>query len=118
MSTEFYWIAVAIVTITGSSRITRLLTYDKFPPIMWARDWYLELLDGTERRRDWQLLAMCGYCMSFWTTLAVVAWADLSGIFEGPTEDPSLWASGWWFFIGTLGASYLAAILMKKDGDV
>lgn len=113
MSTEFYWIAVAVVTILASARITRLAVYDDFPPVKWVRDKYLEATDGS----NWQLLGICGYCFSFWVTLTVVAWADLSGIFEGPTSDPNLWASGWWFFMGAFGASYLAAAFVANDGD-
>lgn len=118
MSAEFYWIAVAVITVTASARLTRLATYDKFPPVVWLRGLYLDLMDRTERRRGWQLLAICGYCFSFWATLFVVAWADLAGVFNGWTQDPSLGASAWWFLMGTLGASYLAAILMKRDGDI
>lgn len=118
MNSSMYWVAVAIITVTASARLTRLATYDQFPPVLWLREAYAEFMDKTERRRGWQVLAYCGYCASFWLTLIVVVWADLSGVFEGWTRDPSLWASGWWFLMGTLGASYLAAILMKNDGDV
>ena len=102
MNQAFYWIAVALVVITSASRITRLLTYDKFPPIRWVRDKYLDATDGS----DWQLLALCAYCASFWITLAVV----LSGYF-------SEWHQLWWIINGTLGSSYLAAILMIHDGE-
>lgn len=118
MNSTFYWIAVAVVVVTASARLTRLATYDKFPPVEWLREKYLDFMDEGPRRRPWQLLALCGYCFSFWATLAVVVWADLSGVFEGWTDDPNLAASGWWFFMGTLGASYLAAVLMKHDGDI
>lgn len=118
MNSTFYWIAVAVITVTASARITRLATYDQFPPALWLREKFADLMDGGPRRRGWQILVYCGYCFSFWATLLVVIWADLSGIFEGWTDDPSLWASGWWFLMGTLGASYLAAIMMKHDGDV
>lgn len=112
MSTEFYWIAVAIVAIVGSARITRLLTFDKFPPVAAVRDWYADKTDGN----GWQLLVFCAYCMSFWVTAAVVTWADLSGVFDGP-EHPSLWAQAWWFANGILAASYLAAMVQIHDGD-
>lgn len=106
MSPEFFWIAVAVVTILSSARLTRLATFDKFPPVKWARDRYIGWTDKTDRRRGWQLLAMCGYCFSFWTTLAVVLAGWLSD-----------WHEAWWIVNGILGASYLAAIVMTFDGD-
>lgn len=99
---EIYWIAIAAVVITSSSRITRLLTYDKFPPVEWLRNKYADLTDGS----GWQLLAFCAYCASFWVTLAVV----LSGYFSD-------WHTIWWLVNGVFGASYLAAILMVHDGE-
>lgn len=112
----FHWIAAAIVIVFSSARLTRLATYDLFPPVKWFRDEYIEWTDKTDRRRPWQLLAFCGYCASFWITGAVVAWADLSGVFDGkPVAD---WMTPlWWIANGTLAASYVAAIVMAYDGD-
>ena len=98
----FYWIAVAAVTITSSARITRLVTYDKFPPVEWLRDKYADATDGS----GWQLLAFCAYCASFWVTLAVV----LVGYYTDFHE-------AWWLVNAIFGGSYLAAILMVHDGD-
>lgn len=100
----FDWIAIAVVTITSSSRITRLLTFDRLPPIFWARRKYLDFTDA--HAPGWGLVAFCGYCMSFWVTLAIVMWG---------------WASNfdtaWWLVNAIFGGSYLAAILMANDGD-
>lgn len=105
MSIEFFWIAVAAVTITSSARITRLVTYDKFPPVQWLRDKYADLTDRP-RLLGWQLLAFCAYCASFWITVGVVLWGYLTD-----------WQPVWWVVNGTFGASYLAAILMVHDGE-
>lgn len=102
MSIEFFWIAVAVVTVVSTARLTRLLTYDKFPPIRWVRNKFADFTDGS----DWQMLAYCPYCMSFWVSLAVL------GVGWG-----SDWHVVWWFANGVLAASYLAAILMVHDGD-
>lgn len=116
VSPEFYWIAVVLIIITAAARITRLVVADKFPPMKWLRTQYEDAVDGS----GWEWLTMCGYCFSFWSTLGVVLWADLAGVFDGSpafgwTGDLSI---PWWFIInGTLGASYLAAILMANDGD-
>lgn len=116
MDPNFYWIAVALVIVTSSARLTRLATVDKFPPAVWFRDKFADLTDGGPRRRGWQLLMFCGYCFSFWATLAVMVTADLSGVLDGkPVAD---WMTpAWWIANGTLGGSYLAAILMAHDGD-
>jgi len=70
VSVEFYWVAVVAATIIGAARLTRIAVYDKFPPAQWVRDKYLDATDGS----GWALLALCGYCMSFWVTALVVAW--------------------------------------------
>lgn len=114
---EFYWIAVAVVTVVSSSRITRLLTWDKFPPVLHVRDVYAEWTDKTDRRREWQVLAFCGYCMSFWVTAFVVLWGLLSGVFDDTARGSALATDIWWYSNGILAASYLAALFMAHDGD-
>lgn len=120
MSPEFYWIAVAIITIMSASRVTRLVTFDKFPPAMWLRDTYAEFTDKTPRRLKWQRLLFCGWCFSFWATALVVGWADLAGVLDGRPAwggDGELSIPLWFIINGTLGGSYLAAIVMRFDGD-
>lgn len=97
-----FWLAVALVTITSTARITRLLTFDLFPPIRWARDKFAERTDGS----DWQLIAFCPYCMSFWVGAAVIGTGWLSD-----------WHTAWWLINAVFGSSYLAAMLMVADGD-
>lgn len=100
--TEFEWVAVAIVFVTSTARITRLITWDHYPPSIWLRiKWDTITHDG-----PWSLLAHCGYCFSFWAGAAVLAW----GYFTD-------WQTAWWLVNGALGGSYLAAILMANDGD-
>lgn len=98
----FHWIAVAVVVVLSSARLTRLVMFDAFPPVKWLRDLYADATDGT----GWQLIAFCAYCASFWVTLAVV----LSGYYSD-------WHTVWWIVNGSLGASYLAAITVTFDGD-
>lgn len=112
MSVEFYWVAVALVTIISAARITRLAVYDKFPPIKWVREKYEDATDGS----GWQLLAMCGFCMSFWTTSAVVIWGLYAGVYDRyPVESRS--SAAWWIVNGIFAASYLAATYIANDGD-
>lgn len=118
MVIEFYWIAVAVVIVISSARLTRLATYDKFPPVQYVRNKYADWTDKTDQRRSWQLLAFCAYCASFWITAFVVVWADLAGIFDAePAFGDSWMAPAWWFFNGSMAASYLAAVFMIHDGE-
>lgn len=101
---QFYWIAVAVVTVVSASRITRLLTYDDFPPIKYLREKYQDATDG--RLIGWQPLSYCPYCLSPYVTALVVLWGWLTD-----------WQTAWWVFNGISAASYLAAILMVLDAD-
>lgn len=102
----FFWIAVSAVTIVSASRITRVLTYDDFPPVRFFRDIYIEFMDRGPIRRQWLSLAYCPWCLSFWVTGAVVLAGFLSD-----------WHTAWWLTNGIFAASYLAAILQVHDGD-
>lgn len=108
---EFQWIAMALVAITSAARITRLVTADKWPPVVWLRLRWDALTDkpakpGSQGLRAWNLLLHCGYCFSFWAMAAIIAWGYLTD-----------WQTAWWLVNGTAGASYLSAILMANDGD-
>lgn len=116
MSTEFYWIAVAAVTVLSAARLTRLAVYDDFPPVKWLRNKYTESNDGS----DWSLLALCGFCASFWITALVVVTgllADVYGDANEPVGDDAPWFLLWWIVNGTFAASYLAASYVARDGD-
>lgn len=98
------WVAIAFVTVMSAARVTRLITYDAFPPSAWLRAKY----DDLTNENEWSLLVHCGYCFSFWATLAIAVWGYFSG-----------WHTAWWLTNSILGGSYLAAIVMAadKDGD-
>ena len=117
MSTNLYWVAVIATTIISAARLTRLAVYDKFPPVAWVRDKYLDATDGS----GWGLLALCGFCMSFWVTAIVVGWGELAGVYVNDLpESPSIndWSyCAWWIINGTFAASYLAATYIAHDGD-
>jgi hypothetical protein len=115
LSPEFYWVAVALVTVVSVARITRLLVADKFPPIKYLRDIYEERTDGT----GWQWLALCGYCVAPWVTLVVLGTGLWAGIYSQYTERSydNVGFTIWWLFNAWWAISYLAAILMSNDGD-
>lgn len=106
MSTEFYWIAVAVVTVLSASRLTRLAVADDFPPVKFFRDIVYDFLDKSTTRRQWQIITWCHYCASFWLTAPIVAWGYLTDF-----------QTAWWIFNATFAATYLSAILVSFDGD-
>jgi hypothetical protein len=101
----------------STSRLTRLATVDKFPPVKWLREKYSDWTDAT----DWWWLMNCGYCFSFWAAVFVVGWGLLAGVYETPVSGNHVFdggAAGWWWVVNSLLAiSYLAAILMAHDAD-
>lgn len=102
MQSEFFWIAVAVVTALASARITRLFVWDSFPPSAWLRMKWDDRTDGT----SWNTLLHCGYCFGMYAAGFVVLTGWLSN-----------WHTAWWVFHGWLAASYVAAIVMAYDGD-
>lgn len=111
VSPEFYWLAVTVVTVLSAARLSRLATSDAFPPVVWLREKYERATDGSE----WQLLALCAYCASFWLTALVVTGAALSGVLVwSPLVE--WFEPAWWIFNGAFAASYLAVITMAHDG--
>lgn len=119
MSDEFYWVAVAVVTVLSASRITRLFVADKFPPTMWLRNTYGEFTDRSDSRRQWQLLLFCGYCFGFWATGLVVTLGLLAEVYAPPVSKgyDDIGFTAWWLANAILGGSYLAAMVMAHDGD-
>lgn len=113
--TPFEWAATAAILIISSARITRLLIFDKFPPIAAVRDKFIAATDKSETGRKWQIIAFCEYCASFWAAAAVLTWAVLAGVFD--PEDSSLSVHAWYYVNGALTAAYLAAMVMVHDGD-
>lgn len=96
------WVAIALVTIASTARITRLVTIDAFPPAAWLRS----KLDDLTNENEWSLLWHCPYCFSFWTMIVITAWGYFSG-----------WDTAWWLTNSIFGGSYLAAILVTFDGE-
>lgn len=106
------WVLTTLLLVLGSARITRLLVIDKLPPIQKARDWYENKMDGT----GWELLTMCGYCMSFWVVSGNALVAYLLGVFDNPYD--LTWGGVVWGVINAVFAlAYVTAIVVAYDGD-
>ena len=95
------WIAAALVAVLGTARLTRLLTEDDWPPVQWFRNKWIAVTNGS----GWESLFLCPFCMAPY----IAAFCLLTG-----------WLSGlhfvWWAFFGWLAVSYLAAMVVVKDG--
>jgi hypothetical protein len=105
--TDFEWVAAFVLATVSSARITRLVTWDAYPPVAWLRvKW-----DARTENSDWNLLLHCGYCFSLYVVLLVMGTAWLSIHLTGDIH------LAWWLVTGWLTISYLAAICMAYDGD-
>ena len=99
------YLAVAVLTaVFGVGRLTRVLTYDSYPPAVWVRNkWSALTKDG-----DWSLLARCFWCASPWVMAVAMAW-----FWWGTTV---VWVGvAWWIFWGWLALSYVSAMVIARD---
>lgn len=101
-----WWQAVLalIVAVVGSARLTRVITYDDFPPAVWWRIKWAEIThDG-----PWVKLFTCSWCFAWYAVLLAI------GSFLISFLHPALgWA--WWIFWGSLAMAYLASMWVYWD---
>lgn len=103
--TDFQWVAMAVVTALSVGRISRLVTWDQFPPSVWFRMKFADVVP-----ESWGLLVNCGYCFAVWAAFGVVGWGYWS-------DWDGFWGTLWWIVNGSLAAAYVGAIVMVNDGD-
>lgn len=99
-----WWAAILAVAVgvIGAARLTRVITYDDYPPAAWLRNWW-ELHTG-----KWAKLITCGWCAGPWVTAVTLASFAVSFL------HPALgWA--WWLFWGWLALSYLVSQYLYWD---
>lgn len=102
-----FLMAVAVlVAVVGVGRVSRILTYDDFPPAEWAR---LQWLNLTRNRKTgdngkWGKLAVCQWCATPWIMAVCIAWGGFSSLH---------WS--WWVFWGWMALSYAASIVIARD---
>lgn len=107
----FVLIAAVIVGVIGVARLTRLLVIDTWPPVVSIRMWWYRrtmVKDGPDKGDEgpWFALVSCPYCAAPYIAAVIMAWALLTDLH---------WS--WWVFNGWLAASYLASIIVVKDGE-
>lgn len=96
-------LALAAVVL-GVGRLTRVITYDSYPPAMWLRSKWITLMKGN----GWGKLADCFWCASPWVMAVALGWFFLT-----PLQPWLLWS--WWIFWGWLSLAYVAAIILARD---
>lgn len=99
----FHLVLAIVVAVMGVGRLTRIVTYDDYPPAMWLRRKWIDLT----RAGAWAKLATCLWCASPYIAAVCVVHGVLS--FNRP------WEWTWWAFWGTLAIAYAAAIVLARD---
>lgn len=96
----------AVIVVLGSARLTRLLVSDSFPPVVRIR----MLWDRITQDGEWAMLVHCGFCASFWITLASTGLYLLTFL-------ATWWAWVFWITYSVLSMSYIAAWIVYHDED-
>lgn len=92
-----------VIAVLGVGRLTRIVTYDDYPPMIWLRSKWARLVKGG----DWAKLLTCGWCASPYLAAVCVAHGLVS--FGRP------WEASWWIFWGILALAYVAAMVFARD---
>jgi hypothetical protein len=99
----FVAVLAILTAVLGVGRLSRVITYDVFPPAAWVRARWTDL---TYSRGDWSKLLTCFWCLTPWIMLVAVAWFLLA---DG-------WVLvAWWVFWGWLGLSYASSMVIARD---
>lgn len=96
-------LAAVVVGVVGAARVTRLITYDDFPPIVALRIWY-----ESHVPEAWGKLVHCPWCMGPWVTLVAL------GTFI-PTLFVPWIAWVWWLGWGWMALSYWTSQYVHFD---
>jgi hypothetical protein len=106
MTDPLLYAAAALVGVVGVARLTRLLTSDAYPPSVWVRTTWANLV----RHGQWEPLVTCPFCASPYIAAASLAWVLTAGV-----RPDGFWSQAWWIFWGWLATSYVAAMIVVRD---
>ena len=103
---SIWQIAVAaLVGIVSVARLTRLLKQDTYPPVAAIRAFWIRFTAKHEWE-GWGDLATCPFCAAPWIMLVIGGWGYLTNF-----------QLAWWIVNVWLAASYLAAMVVVRDGE-
>jgi hypothetical protein len=97
-----------IVAVFAVGRITRLVTYDSYPPVQWVRNKW----DAKTGESGWNELLHCPYCFAPWVALFIVP-SFAVGLFGWDIFTTFL--GWWWVGCSTLAVAYVAASFVASD---
>lgn len=98
--------AAAVLSVLAVARVTRLVVFDDYPPVVYLRQRYRQLVGYGA----WEGLVTCPFCFAPWAMLASVLWAWFGGL------DPSSWSGGlWWLGHLWFGLAYAASMVVVRD---
>lgn len=112
-------LAALVLGTIGVARATRLVVADAYPPMVWVRNRFLDLIayrynSGHEGAPGWEPLVTCPFCFSPYAGAVSLTWAVWSQAYTGPAGLDS-W-SGWWWLLNIWAAvSYVAAMIVVRD---
>lgn len=101
---------VAVLTIVlGVGRLSRVITYDTFPPAAKVRALWDKITSGADGEDGpWTILLHCFWCFTPWLMLVAMGWFAL-GLYVAWVA----WA--WWLFWGWLALSYVTSMVIVRD---
>ena len=97
-----YIIAAVLVGVLSTARLTRLVTEDSWPPVVWLRVKWDEITD----HGPWYDLVDCPWCLAPWLVapnLILAVATDLHPV--------------WWIINGWLAASLATSWVAIKAGE-
>lgn len=97
-------ILAILVAIIGAARLTRLVTYDDYPPAIALRMWWNRVTDDG----PWAKLVHCPWCFGPWAFGAAVISFLLTFVYP-----PFAWV--WWLWWGILAGAYLTSQYVYFD---
>lgn len=103
---NFEWVVAAVIAVLSVARTARLLIFDDFPPVMWARIRVRAWVKNEDSK--WLGLLDCPFCMGPYLAAGMGVWAWLAW-----TGDTFHWT--WWVINGWWAASYVAAMIVAYD---
>lgn len=115
MSTPAVLLLAVLTGTLAVARATRLITSDRYPPMLWLRLRFINwTYAGPDWRKGWQPLAECPFCVAPYAAAVNLTWALIVSPWAG---DFSTWSAGWWWWIVNLWAavSYAAAMVVVRD---
>ena len=107
----FIAILALLTGLLGVGRLTRVIVYDDFPPAVWLRIKWDDLV-SVQRGPWWAMwnkLLHCWWCLSMWVAVACIVWWT----FLNPLHPA--WMYAWWVFWGGLALSYAATMVIVRD---